>query len=129
VSLRSRSARQRFQIAKFRLRSYVWSGRREAAGTHMARAFIFVLDSFGMGGAPDAARFGDEGADTFGHIRDKCAAGEGDREGLRAGPLKLPNLFSLGLHHASALATGGPAPSHLLAPGSFHGAATEISSG
>jgi len=95
----------------------------------MARAFIFVLDSFGIGGAPDAARFGDEGADTFGHIRDKCAAGEGDREGLRAGPLKLPNLFSLGLNHASALATGGPAPSDLLAPGSFHGAATEISSG
>ena len=26
----------------------------------MARAFLFVLDSFGIGGAPDAARFGDE---------------------------------------------------------------------
>jgi hypothetical protein len=31
----------------------------------MARAFLFVLDSFGIGGAPDAAEFGDEGANTF----------------------------------------------------------------
>jgi len=39
----------------------------------MARAFIFVLDSFGIGGAPDAAEFGDQGADTFGHIAGACA--------------------------------------------------------
>ncbi len=34
----------------------------------MARAFILVLDSFGIGAAPDAEKFGDVGSDTFGHI-------------------------------------------------------------
>lgn len=33
----------------------------------MSRAFIFVMDSFGIGAAPDAGRFGDEGSDTLGH--------------------------------------------------------------
>ena len=34
----------------------------------MARVVWMVLDSLGIGGAPDAAEFGDEGADTLGHI-------------------------------------------------------------
>ena len=34
----------------------------------MARAFLLILDSFGIGGAPDAASFGDAGANTLGHI-------------------------------------------------------------
>ena len=34
----------------------------------MARAFLFVLDSFGIGGADDAEHYGDLGADTLGHI-------------------------------------------------------------
>ena len=34
----------------------------------MARAFVVVLDSLGCGGAPDAAEFGDLGANTLGHI-------------------------------------------------------------
>jgi phosphopentomutase len=72
----------------------------------MARAFLMVLDSFGIGGAPDADRFGDVGADTLGHIVQACAAGSGDREGLRAGPLRLPNLAVLGLGRAAELATG-----------------------
>ena len=38
----------------------------------MARVFIFMMDSFGIGGAPDAAAFGDEGAATFEHIAGKC---------------------------------------------------------
>ena len=29
------------------------------------RVFLIVLDSFGIGGAPDAARFGDEGSNTL----------------------------------------------------------------
>lgn len=49
----------------------------------MARAFLFVLDSLGIGGAPDAARFGDAGADTLGHIAEACAAGRADRPGDR----------------------------------------------
>ena len=34
----------------------------------MARAIILLLDSFGIGHAADAERFGDKGADTLGHI-------------------------------------------------------------
>ena len=96
----------------------------------MARAFVFVLDSFGIGGAADAQRYGDAGADTFGHIAQACAAGRGDREGLRAGPLAVPNMVSLGLAEAARIATGfsfdatGP-----LRASSFHGAAQEVSSG
>ena len=93
----------------------------------MARAFLFVLDSFGIGGAPDAARFGDEGSDTFGHIEARCAAGEGDAQGLRSGPLHLPNMNALGLSHAAALANGRALPSDM--PEGFWGAASEISSG
>ncbi|HEY3719032.1 MAG TPA: hypothetical protein VGL41_02715, partial [Roseiarcus sp.] len=63
----------------------------------MGRGLIIVLDSVGCGGAADAADYGDEGADTLGHIAERCAGGEGDRTGLRAGPLQLPNLDALGL--------------------------------
>jgi phosphopentomutase len=92
----------------------------------MARAFLFVLDSFGIGGAADAAAFGDEGSDTFGHIAAACADGRGDRAGLRRGPLDLPNMMGLGLGEAAAIATGR-APGGT--PVGFFGAAEEISSG
>ncbi|HEV7417813.1 MAG TPA: phosphopentomutase [Tianweitania sediminis] len=93
----------------------------------MARAFLFVLDSFGVGCAPDADRYGDLGADTFGNIRAACADGRGNAEGLRRGPLLLPNMQALGLLHASALSHNAslPPPSTI----GFFGAATEISSG
>ena len=55
------------------------------------------MDSVGIGAAPDADRYGDAGADTLGHIAAACRAGRGDRAGLRAGPLRLPNLARLGL--------------------------------
>ncbi|TYR29758.1 phosphopentomutase [Mesorhizobium microcysteis] len=93
----------------------------------MARAFLFVLDSFGIGGAPDAAAYGDDGADTYGHIEAACAAGKADVPGLREGPLHLPNMRALGLAHAAALATGRDAPEGT--PTGFYGAATETSSG
>ncbi len=72
----------------------------------MPRALIIVLDSLGCGSAPDAAEYGDAGADTLGHIAEACAAGRGDRHGLRHGPLRLPNLNALGLGSASEAATG-----------------------
>ena len=72
----------------------------------MARAFLIVLDSVGIGGAPDAAAFGDEGANTLGHIAEACAKGEGDQDGLRSGPLKMPNMERLGLGFAAEAATG-----------------------
>lgn len=62
-----------------------------------------VLDSLGVGAAPDAADYGDAGADTFGHIAAACA--ESSR-----GPLRLPNLTRLGLPQAHADAHGHAAP-------------------
>tara|TARA_R110002020_G_scaffold266265_2_gene481181 strand:+ start:4769 stop:5989 length:1221 start_codon:yes stop_codon:yes gene_type:complete len=97
----------------------------------MARAFLFVLDSFGIGGAPDAEAYGDLGANTLGHIAEQCAAGLGDRPGLRKGPLSLPHMQSLGLAEAALAASGDlPAGWSLPArPRGLHGAASEISRG
>lgn len=72
----------------------------------MARAFIFVLDSFGIGAAPDADKFGDEGSDTFGHIAEWCAGGGTSPDRPKAGILNVPNMVSLGLGKAAELATG-----------------------
>ncbi|SLN74758.1 phosphopentomutase [Oceanibacterium hippocampi] len=71
----------------------------------MTRAILLVMDSFGIGAAPDAAEFGDAGADTYGHIAAATASGKADGEG-RKGPLRLPNLHRLGLDGAHALAAG-----------------------
>ncbi len=71
------------------------------------RAFLVVMDSVGIGGAPDADQYfngdlPDTGANTLGHIAQACA-GNLAEEG-RTGPLNLPNLAALGLFHAEALA-------------------------
>ncbi len=76
----------------------------------MARAIIGVLDSFGVGASEDAANFGDDGADTFGHIVLACAAGKADQNGLRAGPLNIPNLLRLGLGALAQEAKGANLP-------------------
>lgn len=96
----------------------------------MSRAIVLVLDSFGIGAAPDAASFGDVGADTLGHIAAACARGEADTA-ERTGPLKLPNMATLGLFHAHRDATGSVAEGVTL-PEKLEGAyahAKEISSG
>lgn len=49
------------------------------------RIFLIVMDSVGIGEAPDAERFGDKGADTLGHIAEKMNG------------LKMPNMGKLGL--------------------------------
>ncbi|MGZ3183127.1 MAG: phosphopentomutase [Telluria sp.] len=64
----------------------------------MSRAFILLLDSFGLGALPDADKYGDAGANTFGHIA-RWAAQEGR-------PMSLPNLEKLGLAAAAHIATG-----------------------
>jgi phosphopentomutase len=64
----------------------------------MSRAFILLLDSFGLGAAPDAGKFGDAGANTFGHIA-QWAADSGK-------PMQLPNLERLGLAAAANIASG-----------------------
>ncbi|MGL5040041.1 MAG: phosphopentomutase [Aeromonas sp.] len=68
----------------------------------MKRTFILMMDSFGIGAAADADKFGDVGANTLGHIAKACAAGEIAGRGA----LHLPNLNKLGLGHASELASG-----------------------
>ncbi len=76
----------------------------------IGRAIIVVLDSVGCGGAEDAASYGDEGADTLGHIAQACAQGRGDRASVRAGPLDLPNLGRLGLGQAMQASSGHAPP-------------------
>ncbi|MDF2037262.1 phosphopentomutase [Cytobacillus oceanisediminis] len=49
------------------------------------RVFLIVMDSVGIGEAPDADKFGDKGADTIGHIAEKMNG------------LKMPNMGKLGL--------------------------------
>ncbi|HSP25204.1 MAG TPA: phosphopentomutase, partial [Saliniramus sp.] len=86
----------------------------------MPRALLIVLDSVGIGGAPDAARYGDEGANTLGHIAQACAKGLGDRAGLRSGPLMLPNLGRFGIGLAMHGASGQAFPD-LCPPGELEG--------
>ena len=60
------------------------------------RIILIVLDSLGMGEMPDAAAWGDAGADTLGHI---CESRE----------VKLPNLQSWGIGNVRRLAGVPPA--------------------
>ncbi len=98
----------------------------------MARAFLVVMDSVGIGGAPDAAQFFNEdrpdtGANTLAHIAQACA--EGRAEEGRSGPLKLPDLDALGLGAACRLASGDATPGLDAEPQGVWGAATEVSPG
>lgn len=95
----------------------------------MPRGIMLVLDSVGIGGAPDAASYGDEGADTVGHIAEACAAGLVDR--TRTGPLHLPNLVHMGLGEASRLASGRvpPGMDSATPPAGRFGCAAEASKG
>ncbi|ODT83214.1 MAG: phosphopentomutase [Pelagibacterium sp. SCN 64-44] len=96
----------------------------------MPRAILCILDSVGIGGAPDAADYGDTGADTIGHIAQWAAAGKADRPGLRAGPLTLPNLDAMGLGAAALLSTGTLPPNLSATPkGGRFGVGREISRG
>ncbi len=55
------------------------------------RVFIIVLDSLGIGPMADSGKFGDEGADTLGHLADA------------AEHLHIPNLRRLGLANLKPL--------------------------
>ena len=94
----------------------------------MKRVILLIMDSFGIGGDDDAARFGaegisDEGSNTFGHIAEHFQ---------QAGtPLQLPSLARLGLLHAFQSNRGTP-PAGMPLPNQLEGAyayAKEISSG
>jgi phosphopentomutase len=64
----------------------------------MSRAFILLLDSFGLGATPDAVNYGDQACNTFGHIA-AWAAKEGK-------PMSLPTMEGLGLAAAAHTASG-----------------------
>ena len=55
------------------------------------RVFLMVMDSFGIGGAADAVRFGDQGSDTL-------------RSLIATGCFVTPNLAKLGLYHIDGMA-------------------------
>lgn len=79
-----------------------------------SRVFLCVLDSVGIGGAPDAASFfngdhPDTDANTLMHIAQACAAGACDARG-RTGPLHLPVMCGLGLNAALRGASGAGYP-------------------
>ncbi len=79
----------------------------------MARAILIVLDGLGVGGAPDAAAYGDLGSDTLANM---AAA---------AGGLAVPNLEALGLGNLHAIK--GVAP--VAAPRAAYGRLVEVSAG
>ncbi len=59
------------------------------------RVIVLLMDSFGVGAAPDAAKYGDSNANTFGHIAEKTRL-----------DLALPNLQRRGLVRAAEAASG-----------------------
>jgi phosphopentomutase len=77
------------------------------------RIHLIVLDSVGIGEAPDAAHFGDEGADTLGHIAE------------RMGGLNMPNMAALGLSNIREI--NGIAKAEQ--PGAFYTKMQEASNG
>lgn len=76
------------------------------------RIHLVVLDSVGIGEAPDAAKFGDEGAHTLGHIAEVAG-------------LKVPNMQKMGLGNIETLKGIEPADS----PEAFHTKLEEVSVG
>lgn len=76
------------------------------------RTIILLMDSFGIGYAHDAEKYGDKGADTLGHICEWFAKNRKDAEG-KAKPLYLPNLAARGLSKAAELSRGCPLPESL----------------
>ena len=82
-------------------------------GALVPRVLVVVCDSWGVGDAPDAAAYGDEGSDTLANT-----AGA-------VGGIRAPNLASLGLGSLTSIRGVDAAA----APGTAHGRATERSAG
>ncbi len=76
------------------------------------RVFLIVLDSAGVGQLPDAEKFGDTGADTFG----SC---------FRSGKLDIPVMQSMGIYNIDNISFGNPV--HF--PVAAYGKLKEISAG
>jgi phosphopentomutase len=87
----------------------------DAAGGSRAldRVLLMVCDSFGVGAAPDAAEYGDVGANTLSHVAESV------------GGLHAPYLAGLGLGAVTAMKGIAPQAD----PGTAHGRLTERSAG
>ena len=79
----------------------------------MATAILIILDGLGVGGAPDAADYGDAGSDTLANMASQV------------GGLDVPNLRSLGLGNLHRIQGVAPATEPLAA----YGRLEEVSSG
>src|SRR5690606_1364336 len=79
----------------------------------VARVVLVVLDGVGVGAMPDAADYGDEGANSVGNTA---------RE---VGGLRLPHLGALGIGHLTDIAGVPPHPS----PAGAYGRMAERSAG
>lgn len=77
------------------------------------KVLLLVCDSFGVGEAPDAADYGDRGANTIGNTA------------RAVGGIRAPNLAALGL----GLLTDAPGIEPKAGPGTAHGAMRERSAG
>lgn len=80
----------------------------------MSKVIMIITDSLGVGAMPDAASYGDVGADTFGHILEK------------SGSLNIPNLLKLGFGNIEGVAKGKLA---VEAPMGCYGKMAELSKG
>lgn len=65
----------------------------------MSRVALIVLDSVGVGALPDAAKFGDEGVFTLGHVKEYAEK--------NMGGFNIPNLQSMGLYNIDGLGLDG----------------------
>lgn len=85
---------------------------------HQRRVCILLMDSFGVGASLDAKNYGDQHADTFGHI-------------FKAHKPELPNLKRLGLFHAHLASSARPLISlkDCPEPAGMYGYAVEMSKG
>ena len=76
------------------------------------KAILIVLDSVGIGELPDAAAYGDKGADTLGHIINTCHP-------------QIPNMMQMGLGNIDAISFGGAVER----PEGCYGKMKEVSAG
>ena len=61
----------------------------------MKRVFLIVLDSFGIGEMPDAAKYGDEGSNTLGTV-------------AKSPEFSMPNMAKLGLFNIDGVTAKTP---------------------
>ncbi len=81
--------------------------------TSFKRVIVIVLDSVGIGEAPDAAQFGDVGSHTLGHIAEHVNG------------LQLPNMEEFGLSHIEKIL----GVQKVKRPKAFYGKMQEASNG